>query len=91
MSNKTYDILKDIALYVLPALATFILTIGGIWGIPNAEAIAGTITAIDTFLGAVLKISSIQYDLEEKKEDLASQIDYFEKVVHEFKKGEENE
>lgn len=61
MSNKVYDILKDIALYVLPALATLILTLGGIWGFPYAEAIAGTITAIDTFLGAILKISSNSY------------------------------
>ncbi len=61
MNNKTYDILKDIALYVLPALATLVLTLGGIWGIPYAEAIAGTITAIDTFLGAILKISSEKY------------------------------
>ena len=66
MSNKTYDILKDIALYVLPALATLILALGNIWGIPYAEAIAATITAIDTFLGAVLKISSINYDKEQK-------------------------
>ena len=61
MSNKTYDVLKDIALYVLPALATLIITLGGIWGFQHAEAIAGTITAIDTFLGAILKISSNSY------------------------------
>lgn len=61
MSNKTYDILKYIALYVLPALATLILTLGGIWGMPYSEAIAGTITAIDTFLGAILGISSKAY------------------------------
>jgi len=61
MSNKTYDVLKDIALYVLPALATLIITLGGIWGFQYAEAIAGTITAIDTFLGAILKISSNNY------------------------------
>lgn len=61
MSNKTYDILKYIALYVLPALATLILTLGGIWGLPYSEAIAGTITAIDTFLGAILGISSKAY------------------------------
>ena len=65
MSNKTYDILKNIALYVLPALATLILTLGGIWGIPYAEAIAATITAIDTFLGAILKISSNKYAKEQ--------------------------
>lgn len=67
MSNKTYDTLKYIALYVLPALATLILTLGGIWGIPYSEAIAATITAIDTFLGAVLGISSKKY-AEENKE-----------------------
>lgn len=66
MSNKTYDILKNIALYVLPALATLILTLGGIWGIPYAEAIAATITAIDTFLGAILKISSNEYQKAQK-------------------------
>lgn len=67
MSNKTYDILKNIALYVLPALATLILTLGGIWGIPYAEAIAATITAIDTFLGAILGISSKRYAEEQKE------------------------
>ena len=61
MSNKTYDTLKYIALYVLPALATLILTLGGIWGIPYAEAIAATITALDTFLGAILGISAKKY------------------------------
>lgn len=61
MSNKVYDILKYIALTVLPALATFMIAIGGIWGIPYAEAIAATITAIDTLLGALLGISSKNY------------------------------
>lgn len=67
MNNKTYDILKDIALYVMPALATLVLALGNIWGIPYAEAIAATITALDTFLGAILKISSINYDKEQEK------------------------
>lgn len=68
-NNKTYDILKDIALYVLPALATLILALGNIWGIPYAEAIAATITAIDTFLGAILKISSNEYQKAQKGAD----------------------
>ena len=62
MSNKTYDTLKYIALIVLPALATLILALTKIWGIPYGEAIAATITAIDTFLGTTLKISSINYN-----------------------------
>lgn len=71
MSNKTYDILKNIALIVLPALATLWLAIANIWGLPYGEEIAATITAVDVFLGAVLKISSITYinkkELEERK------------------------
>jgi hypothetical protein len=61
LSNKTYDTLKYIALYVLPALATLILTVGSIWGLPYSEAIAGTVTAIDTFIGALIGISAKNY------------------------------
>lgn len=61
MSNKVYDILKYIALIVLPAVATLYLTLSTIWGLPYGEAVAGTITAIDTFLGALLGISSKKY------------------------------
>lgn len=61
LSNKEYDILKKIALYILPAFATLVITIFTIWNIPYGEAIAGTITAIDTFIGACLGISSKNY------------------------------
>lgn len=61
MKSKTYDILKYIAQIVLPALATLYVTIAGIWGLPYAEAISGTIMAVDFCLGAVLKISSDQF------------------------------
>lgn len=61
LSDKLYDILKYIAQIALPALATLYVTIAGIWGLPYAEAISGTIMAVDFFLGAILKISSDQY------------------------------
>lgn len=61
LSDKLYDILKYIAQIVLPALATLYVTIAGIWDLPYAEAISGTIMAVDFFLGAVLKISSDHY------------------------------
>ena len=67
MSNKVYDILKFIAQIVLPAIATLYVTIAGIWGLPFAEQIGGTIMAIDTFLGAVLMISSINYNKTNKE------------------------
>ncbi len=61
MSNQTYDTLKFIAQIVLPALGTLYFAIAGIWGLPYGEQIVGTITAIDTFMGVALKISSDNY------------------------------
>lgn len=62
MSNKMYDVLKWIALIGLPAIGTLYFALSGIWGFPYAEQVVGTITAVDTFLGAVLGISSAQYN-----------------------------
>lgn len=61
MSNGTYDLLKKIALIVLPAAATLWLTLGKIWDFPYTGEIGATITAIDVFLGAVLGVSSAKY------------------------------
>lgn len=61
MNNKVYDVLKWIALVGLPALTALWLTLANIWGFPYAEAIGATMAAVTTFLGAVLGISSIQY------------------------------
>lgn len=61
MSNNVYDVLKWIAMVVLPALATLYFALAGIWGFPYGEQIVGTITAIDTFIGVVLGISNAQY------------------------------
>jgi hypothetical protein len=68
MNNKVYDVLKFIALVVLPALATFYLTLSGIWGLPYGEQITATITAIDTLLGALLGLSSKRYAEEQEGE-----------------------
>lgn len=62
MKDKTYDILKFIAQIFLPALGTLYFALASIWGLPYGEQIVGTITAIDTFLGAILKISTTQYN-----------------------------
>ena len=64
ISNELYDVLKFIAQIVLPALGTFYFAIASIWGLPYAEQIVGTITAIDALLGALLGISTIQYKKE---------------------------
>lgn len=67
LSNKAYDVLKWIAQILLPAIGTLYFALSGIWGFPYAEAIVGTITAVDTFIGVLLGISNAQY----KKSDSA--------------------
>lgn len=62
MSNKTYDVLKWIAQILLPAIGTLYFALAGIWNLPYAEGIVGTITAIDTFLGCLLGISTANYN-----------------------------
>ena len=54
-------ILKWIALILLPALATFYAAIAAVWGLPYTEQVVGTITAVDTLLGTLLKISADKY------------------------------
>ncbi|MCI6265879.1 MAG: phage holin [Erysipelotrichaceae bacterium] len=65
MSNKVYDILKFIAQIVLPAMGTLYFALAGIWNLPYGEQVVGTITAVDTFLGALLGLSSMSYNKEE--------------------------
>lgn len=62
MSDSVYDKLKFLAMIVLPAIATLYFTLAGIWGFPYGEQIVGTITAIDTFLGVILGISTANYN-----------------------------
>jgi hypothetical protein len=62
MTNKTYDIMKEIALVWLPALGALYFGLAGIWGLPFGEEVVGTITAVDAFLGAVLHISNKKYN-----------------------------
>lgn len=68
MTNKIYDVLKYIALIVLPAIGTLYFAVAGIWGLPYGEQIVGTITAIDTCLGALLGLSAYKYNKNESEE-----------------------
>lgn len=67
LTNKTYDRLKWIAQYLLPALGTLYFTVSGIWGLPYGEQVVGTITAVDTFLGVVLGVSAAEYRMNQMR------------------------
>lgn len=64
MSNKVYDVLKYITQIGLPALGTLYFALSNIWGFPYAEQVVGTVSAIVTFLGVLLGISSAKYKKE---------------------------
>ena len=61
LSNKAYDILKWLCVLAFPALATFYAVVAKIWGLPYGTEIPATITAVATFIGALLGVSHIQY------------------------------
>lgn len=62
LNDKVYDVLKYIAQIVLPALGTLYFALANIWGLPFGEEVVGTIVAIDTFLGALLQISTNKFN-----------------------------
>lgn len=61
ISNKTYNMLRWITQYLLPASGTLYFAISGIWGLPYGEEIVGTLVAINAFLGVLLGISTSEY------------------------------
>lgn len=69
MTNKVYDVLKWIAQFFLPALGTLYFALASVWGLPYGEQIVGTITAVDTFLGVLLGISSANYNRDLKNQN----------------------
>lgn len=67
LPDKMYNVLKWLTMIVLPAFATLYFALSGIWGFPYGEQVVGTITALVTFFGVVLGVSTAQYNKLEKK------------------------
>ena len=69
LQNKTYDILVWLTQVVLPALGTLYAALAGIWGLPYAEPIVGTVAAVVTCLGVFLRVQSSQYQARRAIDD----------------------
>ena len=63
--DKLYDILKWLTMIVLPALATAYVGLASIWGWPFADEVAKTTAVVCTLLGALLGISTAQYNKQQ--------------------------
>ena len=68
MSNQVYDILKYLALVAIPALSTLISAIAVIWQVPHCDQVVATLTAINTFVGALVVYNKSKWDKEHKDE-----------------------
>jgi hypothetical protein len=62
ITGKLYDWLKYIAQIFLPALGTLYFALAGLWNLPSAQGVVGTIVAVDTFIGVILGISQVNYN-----------------------------
>lgn len=65
LSNRVYDTLKWCVMIAIPALTTAYVGLSGIWGWPYATEVAKTSAVICTLLGALLGISTAQYNKQE--------------------------
>ena len=64
LNSKVYDILKWVTLILIPALTTAYVGLAAIWGAPfiYPDEVAKTSAVICTLLGALLGISTAQYN-----------------------------
>lgn len=76
-SNSVYNKLMPVAQLWLPALAVFYITIAPFWGLPKQEEVAGTIMALNLFLGALLGVSNKQYQNSDGRFDGAINVESF--------------
>jgi hypothetical protein len=66
LTNKQYDILKDIALCWMPLIVTFIGVVMTTWNVPHADQIITTLVALNTLMGGVVKYYKARYDKEQE-------------------------
>jgi len=65
LPDRIYDLMKWLTLVVIPALTTAYVGLSGVWGWPYAEEVAKTSAVVCTLLGALLGISTAQYNKQE--------------------------
>lgn len=62
INDKLYDVLKWVVMIVLPALSTAYVGLAAVWGWPLADEVAKSCSVICVLLGALLGISTAEYN-----------------------------
>lgn len=84
--SGTYDVFKTIAL-IMPLFIVLYEAIGKIWGIPYTDQITMTLTAINAFIGGLVKISNVKYN----KTELIEEYDQEEENAMELETDEKED
>ena len=66
LRDEVYDALKWLVTVLLPSSSIFYYALSKIWGFPYAEEVMATISAIGTFVGALIGISTINYNADKE-------------------------
>lgn len=66
LSNRLYDVLKWVVLIVIPALTTFYAVLDNVFSWGYAEIVTTISAAFCACLGAIIGISTAQYNKELK-------------------------
>lgn len=83
LSDKQYFLLNALAVIILPALGTLYFALAQIWHFPAGEQVVGSIVAVDTFLGVIVKVGEQSYDQSGAKFDGAINVaDQADKTVY---------
>lgn len=69
LSDKLYNVLKPITTIVLPGAGALYFALAGIWGLPNADKVVGTTSAVTVFLGLLLGLSTRSYNKSDARFD----------------------
>lgn len=70
ISNRCYDILKWVVMIAIPALTTAYVGLSGVWGWPYATEVAKTSAVVCALLGALLGISTAEYNKMEPPDEM---------------------
>ena len=64
--SPVYDVLKWVVMIVLPALSTAYVGLAAVWGWPLADEVAKSCSVVCVLLGALLGISTAEYNKTQK-------------------------
>ena len=95
LNDSVYNVLKWLALLVLPASATLVKAVFPVWNLPYADAIATTLTSIATFIGVIIGVSQATISSESKvtevttdAEEIDADTEYTDEAVEEKNEAE---